>query len=115
LVVAARLEPLKIAWQRPQIAARKRRSVAETNRMSESDVYSFLSQVFADVFGRSDISLHPGLTAQDVVGWDSFKQVEITLALEDKYGIRIRTRELNDVANLGDLVTLVVKKAGALG
>jgi len=83
--------------------------------MNESEVYSFLGEVFADVFGRSDITLHPALTAQDVVGWDSFKQVEITLALEEKYGIRIRTKELNDVANLGDLVALVVRKVGALG
>ena len=83
--------------------------------MSESEIYVFLRQVFEDVFGRSDISLHPALTARDVVGWDSFKQVEITLALEEKYNIRIRTKELNDVANLGDLVALVVRKGGASG
>jgi acyl carrier protein len=78
--------------------------------MSESEVYVFLKEVFRDVFGRDDIALHPALTAQDVVGWDSFKQVEIILALEEKYGIRIRARELNNVANVGDLVALVVQR-----
>jgi acyl carrier protein len=83
--------------------------------MSEAEIYSFLRQVFANLFNRDGIQLHPGLTAQDIVGWDSFKQVEITLALEEKYNIRIRTKELNDVANLGDLVALVVRKGGASG
>jgi len=81
--------------------------------MDQSEVYVFLKQVFSEVFGRDDIILHPGLTAQDVVGWDSFRQVEITLALEDKFGIRIRTKELNNLANVGDLVGLVVQKSEA--
>ena len=81
--------------------------------MDRSDIFSFLGAVFHDVFGRDDIVIHPGLTAKDVVGWDSFKQVEITLALEEKYGIRIRTRELNDVDNVGDLADLVLRKVGA--
>ena len=80
--------------------------------MDQSEVFAFLGTVFHDVFGRDDIPIHAGLTAKDVVGWDSFKQVEITLALEEKYGIRIRTRELNNVANVGDLASLVVQKAG---
>jgi len=80
--------------------------------MTEDDVYTFLRQVFKDLFGRDDIGLHPELTAQDVVGWDSFRQVEITLALEEKFNIRIRTKETNNLANLGDLVALVLKKTG---
>jgi acyl carrier protein len=83
--------------------------------MNEADVYTFLRQVFNDVFDRDDIALHPGLTAQDVVGWDSFRQVEITLALEEKFGIHIRTKEINNLANLGDLVALVLRKTGTSG
>lgn len=80
--------------------------------MTETEVYDFLKGVFKTVFGR-DIVPTPQLTAQDVVGWDSLKQVEITLALEEEYGVRIRTRELNNVANVGDLVALVVAKASS--
>ena len=83
--------------------------------MSEAEIYVFLRQVFAQVFDRDDIELHPALAARDVVGWDSFRQVEINLALEEKFNIRIRTREMQDVANLGDLVALVTRKIGAAG
>ena len=81
--------------------------------MTEAEIYTFLRQVFAEVFNRGDIDVHPALTARDVIGWDSFRQVEINLALEEKFNIRIRTREMQDVANIGDLVALVARKRAA--
>lgn len=79
----------------------------------QSDVYEFLSDVFRDVFGRDDIVLQPELTAADVVGWDSFKQVEIILALEEKFAIRIRTRDVANLRNVGELVDVVQQKRAA--
>lgn len=83
--------------------------------MIDDEIYAFLQTVLQEVFPGVEVAVGPALTAQDVVGWDSFKQVEITLALEEKYGIRIRTRELNNVANVGDLVKLVGQKIEAKG
>ncbi len=81
--------------------------------MDEAVIYDFLRDAFKTVFGRTDIVLHPGLAAGDVVGWDSFRQVEIILALEAQYAIRIRARESNETANLGELVALVMRKCQA--
>lgn len=78
--------------------------------MTETAIYDFLKSAFAEIFGRDNIIITPALSAKDVVGWDSFKQVEIIMALEEKFDIRIRARELNDVAKLGDLVALVRQK-----
>ena len=83
--------------------------------MAEAEVYEFLAGVFRKVFGRTDIVVQPALSARDVVGWDSLRQVQITLALEEQYGIRIRTRELAEIGNVGELVALVERKRGALG
>ena len=80
--------------------------------MNDADVYTYLDGLFKAIFGRDDIVLRPELTAQDVVGWDSFRQVEITLALEEKFNIRIRTKEVNNLSNLGELVALVLRKTG---
>ncbi len=76
----------------------------------EAQIYTALATIFQDVFARADIVLHPGLAAGDVVGWDSFRHVEIVLALEERYGISISTRELEKVFTLGDLVALVLGK-----
>jgi acyl carrier protein len=88
-------------------------NVSYVAAMTDSDVYAFLKQTFKTVFGREDIPLGPALTARDVVGWDSLKQVEIALALEEHYGIRLRTRDLNNCANVGELVALVERMRAA--
>jgi acyl carrier protein len=78
--------------------------------MSESDIYAALTEIFHDVFMRDDLVLTPGLTAQDVTGWDSFKQIEIVIATEQHFGIKLHTRELDQLNNVGDLAAVVARK-----
>ncbi|MDE2240572.1 MAG: acyl carrier protein, partial [Rhodospirillales bacterium] len=56
----------------------------------ENNIYEFLKDLFKDLFKMQEIEVRPELSAKDVVGWDSFKQVEITLALEEEFGVIIR-------------------------
>jgi len=78
--------------------------------MTEPEIYAKLSEIFSEIFMRDDIALEPGLTAKDVKGWDSFKQIEIIMALEEEYGIQFNTRELDRLQNVGDLVAVVLSK-----
>lgn len=66
-----------------------------------------LAEIFADVFMRDDIAIDPSLTAKDVAGWDSFKQVEIIMATEERFGMRFTSREVDGFRTLGDLMTVV--------
>ena len=59
---------------------------------------------------RDDIVLKPELSAKDVEGWDSFKQIEILLATEERFGIKFSTREVDSLQNVGDLARLVAAK-----
>ncbi len=77
---------------------------------TEAEIYSALSEIFADVFLRDDIKLSPELTAKQVQGWDSFKQIEIIMASEEKWGIKFNTRELDSLRCVGDLAKLVGAK-----
>ncbi len=77
--------------------------------MSETDFYPVLTEIFRDVFMR-DVALRPELTAKDVPGWDSFKQIEIIVALEEKYDIKFHTRELDQLNNVGDLARVLAGK-----
>jgi acyl carrier protein len=77
---------------------------------TEADIYSALKEIFADIFLRDDIVLTPALNAKAVQGWDSFKQIEIIMACEEKWGIKFNTRELDALRCVGDLATMVEKK-----
>jgi acyl carrier protein len=78
---------------------------------NQVEVYRDLAEIFADVFMRDDIELSPALTAKDVKGWDSFKQIEIIMASEEKWGIKFNTRELDALHNVGDLAKMIEAKA----
>ena len=79
---------------------------------AESEIYAALAEVFADVFMRDDIALTPELTAKQVQGWDSFKQIEIIMASEEKWKIKFNTRELDSLLSVGDLVAKIARKTG---
>jgi acyl carrier protein len=75
-----------------------------------SEIHDFLNELFKDLFMRDDIVLTPETTAPDIEGWDSYKQVDIIIATEDKYGIKMSTREIDGLASIVDLVRLIEAK-----
>jgi acyl carrier protein len=79
---------------------------------TEAEIYAALHEIFADVFMRDDLKLTPAMTAKDVQGWDSFKQIEIIMATEERYGIKFNTRELDSLLSVGDLVKTIAAKTG---
>jgi acyl carrier protein len=81
--------------------------------MTEPEIYTALTEIFRDVFMSDDMVLTPTLSAKDVKGWDSFKQIEIVVATESRFGIRLHTRDLDSLRNVGDLVRVVAAKASA--
>jgi acyl carrier protein len=80
--------------------------------MEEAKVYQVLQEIFADIFLRDDIPLSASLTAQDVAGWTSFKQVEIIMETEQRFGVRFTSTEVDGFRNLGDLVAAVTRHIG---
>jgi len=80
--------------------------------MSEAAIYQVLGEIFRDVFMR-DVEMRPTLTAKDVPGWDSFKQIEIIVALEEHYRVKFHTKELDSLQSVGDLVRVLSGKIAA--
>ena len=73
-------------------------------------IYEDLTEIFNDVFMVDDMKLTPELSAKDVKGWDSFKQIEIMVSVEERFNIKLSTREIDGLKNVGDLVDVIAKK-----
>lgn len=78
--------------------------------MTEAEIYSALTVIFQDVFLRDDLVLTPTLSANDISGWDSFKQIEILIATEEHFGLKLSSREIDELTNVGDLVSAVAAR-----
>jgi acyl carrier protein len=77
---------------------------------SQAEIFEKLTAIFRDIFMRDDLALTPELTAKDVPGWDSFKQIEIIIAIEETYQIRFGTKDLDNLRNVGDLARTIIEK-----
>ena len=77
---------------------------------NEAEVIEGLQAIFAEVFDREDIELHRSLTAKDVAGWDSFKQVELIIETESRFAMRFTSSEVDSFRNLGDLIDVVAAR-----
>jgi len=78
--------------------------------MIKTEIITALTEIFHDVFLRDDLTLTPTLSAKDVEGWDSFKQIEIVIAVEERFGVKLKTREVNALSNVGDLAAVIASK-----
>jgi acyl carrier protein len=79
--------------------------------MIEAEVYDGLTQIFRDLFADESITLHASTTAADVEGWDSFNNLNIIVAAEERFSVKLRAREIEKLDNVGSLVRLILAKA----
>jgi acyl carrier protein len=75
--------------------------------MDESDIYTRLTEIFADVFDDESISATPALSAKDVDGWDSLTHIRLILTVEKAFKVKFSTSEIGRMETVGDLVTLI--------
>jgi acyl carrier protein len=78
--------------------------------MTEAEIRSQLNDVFRQVFDDDSIAIHDTMTAKDVDGWDSLNHVTLVVATEKRFGVRFRTKEVNALKNVGELVALIGRK-----
>jgi acyl carrier protein len=81
--------------------------------MSDDAIYSDLAEIFHEVFDNDALVLKPEMTAADVKGWDSFKQVEILIAVQERFGLKLRSREIDGLSCVGDLVDVIKRNQAA--
>jgi acyl carrier protein len=75
--------------------------------MTDGEIYEQLTEIIRDVLMNFDLVLTPDLTANEVDGWNSFKMIEIIIAVESHFGLKVKSKELDALENVGDLVMLI--------
>ena len=74
------------------------------------DVVDRLTEVFRVTFGDETIVLDRAMTADDVEAWDSVSHITLIYAIEDEFGIKFSTRDLEGLACVGDLIDVVKRR-----
>lgn len=79
--------------------------------MNEPATTTAVTAIFRTVFASTTLTLTRAMTARDIPGWDSFKQVEIIMACEDQFGFEFAPDEIDQLGNVGDLLDVVARHA----
>ncbi|MDO9712079.1 acyl carrier protein [Paracraurococcus lichenis] len=80
--------------------------------MTEEEALARLTEVFRAVFRRPGLVLDPAWTAADLDGWDSLRHVELVLATEARFDVRLEAEALAGLGSVGDLLA-AVRAAGS--
>lgn len=69
-----------------------------------------LQDIFRDVIDDPNLVLTPESNASNVKDWDSLTHVNLMTAVANHYKVKFKLSELQDLKNVGDLMTLLAKK-----
>ncbi|MAI19612.1 MAG: acyl carrier protein [Rhodospirillaceae bacterium] len=78
--------------------------------MTDSEIFSRLTDIFHDVFDNDDIELTPDMTAEDVEEWDSLSHIRLIVAAEREFGVSFSSSEVANLENVGQFVDLIVAR-----
>ena len=75
-----------------------------------SDVTERLTEIMRATFGDETLVLEPAMTADDIAGWDSVSHITLIYAIEDEFGIKFSTKDIERLSCVGDLVETVNRR-----
>ncbi len=81
--------------------------------MNNEHILPKVREIIAEVLDQPDLQIDESTTADMVEGWDSLNHINIVVAVESSFGVKINTAEIEDLRNVGELVDLVQRKLAA--
>lgn len=75
--------------------------------ISRSEILGQLGEVFNEILGTRNTVLTETSTAKDVNGWDSLAHIDIIMATEEKFAVRISAAQAAKLKTVGELVDLI--------
>lgn len=78
--------------------------------MDDQAILTQVSAILREVLDLPDLTVTPSTTAENVEGWDSFAHINLVVAIEQHFHIKIHTAEIEELKNVGELTQLVADK-----
>lgn len=83
--------------------------------LDDAAIRARLTDIFRDTFDDESIEIHDAMTAADVDEWDSLNHINLILAVERGFGVRFKTSEIGNLANVGEFLSVLKGKLAAAG
>ncbi|MBF0357887.1 MAG: acyl carrier protein [Magnetococcales bacterium] len=78
--------------------------------MNSDEILAKITTIMRETFNAPALVISPEMTAKDVKGWDSMKNIWLIVAIEDSFNIKLTTSEVIKVESISDYVALIQDK-----
>ena len=65
-----------------------------------------------DIFENDELDISELTTSEDIEGWDSFEQINILTAIEEKYNIRFNVQQAKKIKTIKGLIDYICEACG---
>ena len=77
--------------------------------LNEADVLAGLKEIVEEVAGFPAASIELGKNFTEDLDVDSLSMVEVVVAAEERFGVKIPDDQVSELATVGDAVNFIVK------
>jgi acyl carrier protein len=75
--------------------------------LTNQEILDDLTPLFRDIFQDDTITVTRETTAANVERWDSLTHIDMIMMVEAHFGIRVPTRAVTQMKDVGDLVQVI--------
>ncbi len=80
--------------------------------MTREEIFEELNTIFRNNFDDDDITLTDETSSEDIEEWNSLEQINLIIAIQDKFDVKFSIDEVNTIKNVGEIVGLIMEKQG---
>ena len=78
--------------------------------MTREEVMKTLNEIFCNVFDDNSIVLTDETNSSDIDDWDSLEQINLIVNIENEFEMMFDMAEVSDLANVGEMADLIMRK-----
>ncbi len=80
--------------------------------MERKEVFERLTEVFREVFDDETIELNENTTSKDIEDWDSFEHINLIVAVEKEFDIKVPMGKVTTMKDVGEMVDIILEESG---
>ena len=78
--------------------------------MTHEEIMEIVQRIFRDVFDDDSLMIYDSTNSSDIEDWDSLEHITLVVSMEKEFNLKFDLKEVNALANVGEMVDLIASK-----
>ena len=78
--------------------------------MTHNEIMEKVQRIFREVFDDDTLVIEDSTNSSDIEDWDSLEHITLVVSIEKEFGLKFDLKEVNELANVGEMVDLIASK-----